>query len=74
MGREEDPPRIHWECPECREAGVIDGWRGSDDDLSAISSTGSKGSPVRAVISRTEYQLLLVGRDAGTGTLGTRYN
>ena len=62
MGREEDPPRIHWECPECpecREAGVIDGWRGSDDDLSAISSTGSKGSPVRAVISRTGYQLLL---------------
>jgi len=38
---------------------VIDGWKWSDDDLSAISDTGSIGSPIRAVISRTGYQLLL---------------
>jgi hypothetical protein len=56
---QEVPPRIHWECPECREAGVIDGWKWSDDELSAISDAGSIGSEVRAVISRTGYQLLL---------------
>jgi len=38
---------------------VIDGWKGSDDDLSAASYIGSIGSEVRAVISRAGYQLLL---------------
>ena len=64
---QEVPPRIHWECPECGEAGVIDGWKFSDDDLSAISDTDTAGSEVRAVISMSGYQLmlddLLVGRD-----------
>jgi hypothetical protein len=38
---------------------VIDGWKGSDDDLSAVSDIGSIGSEARAVISRAGYQLLL---------------
>jgi hypothetical protein len=38
---------------------VIEGWKSSDDDLSAISETGSIRSPICAVISRTGYQLLL---------------
>jgi hypothetical protein len=37
VDRQDVPPRIHRECPVCREAGVIDGWQGPDDDLSAIS-------------------------------------
>lgn len=56
---EQAPPRIHWECPECGEAGVIDGWKGSDVDLSTVSDIGSIGSEVRKVISRAGYQLLL---------------
>jgi hypothetical protein len=38
---------------------VIDGWKGSDDDLSALSDVGPIGSEVRVVIPRTGYQLLL---------------
>jgi hypothetical protein len=38
---------------------VIDGWKGSDDDLSVVSDIGSIESEARAVISRAGYQLLL---------------
>lgn len=38
---------------------MIDGWTGSDVDLSTVSDIGSIGSEVRKVISRAGYQLLL---------------
>lgn len=56
---QEIPPRVHWECPDCGEAGVIDGWKSSDDDLSAPSGFSSLGSEVRVVISQVGYQLML---------------
>jgi hypothetical protein len=30
----EDPPEIHWACPQCEENGIIRNWQGSAWDLS----------------------------------------
>jgi len=57
--RRDVPSQIRWGCPACGEEGVIDGWRGSSDDLSAIAPAGDEGSPVSVVLPEKAYQLLL---------------
>jgi hypothetical protein len=57
--RQDLPSRILWECPACDEAGVIDGWQGSLDDLSVLSESDEGGGLVQVVIPEKAYQLLL---------------
>ena len=59
MERQDLPSRILWECPACDEAGVIDGWQGSLDDLSVLSESDKGGGLVQVVIPEKAYQLLL---------------
>lgn len=59
MERQDVPSQIRWECPVCGEAGVIDGWQGSLDDLSAFSSSEDSTNPVSVVLPEKAYQMLL---------------
>jgi hypothetical protein len=53
------PSEIRWQCPSCSEGGVIDGWQGALDDLSARSQSDDIGSPRRVVIPEKAYAMLL---------------
>lgn len=59
MERRDVPSQIRWGCPACGEEGVIDGWRGSSDDLTARAPADDAGSPVTVVLPEKAYQLLL---------------
>ena len=65
--RQDLPSRILWQCPACDEAGVIDGWQGSVDDLSALSESSEGGHRVQVVIPEKAYQLLLDEIPLGQG-------
>jgi hypothetical protein len=65
--RQDLPSQILWGCPACGDEGVIDGWQGSPDDLSALSESDEKVSPVRVVITDKAYQLLLDEIPPGQG-------
>lgn len=65
--RQDLPSRILWECPACDEAGVIDGWQGSLDDLSVLSGSDEGGGLVQVVIPEKAYQLLLAEIALGQG-------
>jgi hypothetical protein len=52
------PSRVRWECPACGEAGIVDGWQGSEYDLSQVPrAEGAEAS--RAVLPERAYELLL---------------
>jgi hypothetical protein len=57
--RRDVPSQIRWECPACGEAGVIDGWQGLSDDLSAFSQSDEGGGAISVVVPEKAYQLLL---------------
>jgi len=61
--RQDVPSYINWHCPACGEAGRIDGWQGSEYDISPPSTAGSLNDPeaVRktVVLSEANYWLLL---------------
>jgi hypothetical protein len=52
------PLRVHWECPACGEAGVVDGWQGSSSDLSDVGRD-DEGEPHHVILTEKAYQLLL---------------
>ncbi|MDA8302936.1 MAG: hypothetical protein M0005_15675 [Actinomycetota bacterium] len=61
--RQDVPSQINWRCPSCGEAGQIDGWQGSEFDLSASSTsdakTGALAHTKRVVLPETSYWLVL---------------
>ena len=59
MERQDVPPEIRWECPACQEAGVISGWHGSLDDLSAPTQSDEGSGPISVVVPDKTYRLLL---------------
>jgi hypothetical protein len=63
--RQDVPSQVNWQCPFCGEAGRIDGWQGSEYDLSTPPSSGvaqdleAQGKTV--VLPEASYWLLLDG-------------
>jgi plasmid stabilization system protein ParE len=63
--RQDVPSQINWHCPACGEAGQIDGWQGSEFDLSASSPSDTKKDALadtkRVVLPERSYWFVLDG-------------
>jgi hypothetical protein len=63
VDRQDVPSYVNWQCPSCGEAGRIDGWQGSEFDLSPLSPSGAAPGPDTerrtVVIPEASYWLLL---------------
>jgi hypothetical protein len=74
--RRDIPAQIRWGCPACGEEGVISGWRGSSDDLSATARADYERSPVSVVLPERAYRLLLdeleLDRECGSVLYGAQ--
>jgi hypothetical protein len=61
--RQDVPAQVNWQCPSCGEAGRIDGWQGSEYDLSASATSGAAHAPEAdrrtAVLPEASYWALL---------------
>ncbi len=76
--RRDSPSRISWWCPACGEAGLLDGWQGSQYDLShpvsnkrASSETtraAKEGEIVSVVIPEKSYLSLLEAMAVSPGS------
>jgi len=59
------PSRVQWACPACGEAGWIDGWQGTVDDLSSLQRPSAEQGVRTVDLTEEAYRLLLdePGRD-----------
>ena len=49
---------IAWSCDTCGDEGVISGWEGSPDDLSALDDSYADGDELVLLVARELYELI----------------
>lgn len=60
--RIEVPPEVAWECPWCRDKGVIRNWRGTGWDLTdKVASSNNGEQRITVVLSGEQYDVLRKG-------------
>jgi len=63
--RQDVPSGVNWQCPFCGEAGTIDGWQGSEYDLStpptSVPVQGPEAHSKTVVLPEASYWFLLDG-------------
>jgi hypothetical protein len=53
------PAQIQWACSACGEAGVIDGWQATADDLSSVTRSSAPEDHRTVTLTDAAYRLLL---------------